>query len=300
MGTEVRSKTWAVTVTDVQRGAKAATAIKKANQFNDPPKKGFDYVLVTLKATNISTEKKAQDPSFGVDIRLTGDRQVLYSRVAAVSPKQFKGDLLPKGSAEGQVVFSVPTDEKNLMFRVGDSFSFDENAYRFVATDLDAKLAPPADLAAITATDAGAAKESPAKINVAVFAGPYQVTILEVLRGKDAAAKIKAANQFNEPAPAGREYIALRVHVRYLGEGKSDSTASINNSLFKVSGEKNVVYDHVAIVAPPPQLDETVFPGGEAEGWIALAVDSGEKGLMIIIEPVLSFSDGVARYVTVP
>jgi hypothetical protein len=296
----MRFKIWAVTVIDVQRGEPANAAIKKANQFNDAPAEGFEYVLATLKVTNISTESKAQDPSFGVDIRLTGDRHLLYNNVSVVPPKPFKGELLPKGSAEGQSVFMVPSDERSLMFRISDSLPFDEDSYRFVALDPAAKLIPPDDLTSIAVTDVGAAKDMPAKMKDPVIAGSYQVTVLETIRGEDAAAKIKDANQFNDPAPDGQEYIAVKVRVRYLGGDKPDTSVSIDSSLFKITGEKNVVYDHPSVVPPKPTLDAHAFPGGETEGWIALSVDSGEKDLVLIVQPLFSFSDDEMRYIAIP
>jgi hypothetical protein len=297
LGTEVMLKNWSVLISDVVRGEEAAAAIEKANEFNDPPAEGWIYLLATVKITNISTEQKAQDPSFGVDIRVTGERNVLYGRTSLVVPKEIKGDLLPKGSAEGQLAFTAPADEKNLIFRVGELLSFDEDDNRYVAIDAGASVAPAADLLAMTETKVGIAREAPGKLNEPVTSPVYQVTVLEVVRGEDAAAKIKEANQFNDPAPEGQEFLLLRVHVRALAGDGPDKTVNIDSNWFKVTGEKNVVYDRPSTVPPEPSLDATLYPGGEAEGWVVVSAATGEKGLSTIIQPLLSFTDDNTRYV---
>lgn len=297
-GTEVRTTTWSITVTKVTRGKEALAAIVKDNKFNKKPTEGSEYLLADIKVVNIGTEQKPQDPSFGVDIRVTGERNLLYGRTAIVPLKQLEGQLLPKGEAEGQIVFEVPLDEKNLMLRIGETLSFDEGAYRFVAIDEGATVTPPADLP--SATDAGVSKDAPAKVGDAVTTDSYQATILEVVRGADAAAKIKEANQFNSPAPAGQEYILIKARVRALDTQTPDSTLGIDKTLFKLTGEKNVVYDLPLAVAPEPNLDAIAFPGGEVEGWIVLGVAEGEQKLVAIVAPLISFSDSETRYITLP
>lgn len=295
-GTEVRTQTWSITVPKVIRGKEALAAILKANKFNEKPKEGSEYLLADVKVVNIGTEQKPKDPSFGVDIRVTGERSLLYSRVAIVPPKQLEGQLLPKGEAEGQIVFEVPSDEKNLMFRLGEGLSFDESANRFVAIDEGAKVIPPSDLP--SAADAGASKDAPTKVGETVTTDTFQATILEVVRGDEAAAKIKEANQFNDPAPDGQEYILIKARVRALNGRTPDATFGIDKSLFKLTGEKNVVYDVPATVAPEPRLDAFAFPGGEIEGWMVLSAAKGEQKLVAIVAPLISFSDKDTRYIS--
>lgn len=297
IGTEVRGTGWSITVTGVKRGKEATDLIKAANQFNDPPVEGMEYLVADLKVANIGAKPEAQMPDLGVDIRVTGDRNVLYSRTPAVAPKPFKDKLLPKGESEGQIVFTVPSDEKNLMFRVGELLSFDDATQRYIAIDEGAKLAPPADLASVAMSEAGKTKEAPAKVGDVVTTGAYEVKVLEFVRGEEAAAKIKEANEFNQPAPAGMEFVAIKVHVRALSTEKPDATTNVDSSLFKISGEKNVEYDHPPTVAPEPRLDANLYPGGEAEGWVVLAAATGEKGLVVKMAPLLSFSGDDARYI---
>lgn len=40
-----------------------------------------------------------------------------------------------------------------------------------------------------------------------------------------------------------------------------------------------------------------LYPGGEAEGWVVVSAPPDEKGLVLNIAPLFSFSDSDARYV---
>ncbi len=296
LGSEVRFEDWAVTLSAVARGAEAAQSIAEANQFNDPAPEGFQYLLATLTLTNISSEQEAKSVLFGVDLRVTGDRNVLYSRATGVVPQPLEGELFPEGSATGQILFLVPADERNLMFFVAESFSFDPEARRFVAIDEGATLSPDPDLAGVEATDAGATRSGPAPLGTTVVSEEWEITLLEVLRGADAAQRITEANQFNDAAPEGQEYLIARVSARYLGAGDPDNAAGIDQNAFKVTGASNVIYDRPSVVAPQPALDAYLFPGGQVEGWVVVQAPAGEAGLTFVYEPLFDFGSENLRF----
>jgi predicted small lipoprotein YifL len=296
LGTELRFEDWAVSITAVSRGDEAAQAIAGANQFNDPAPEGWQYLLASLKLTNISTEQEAKSVLFGVDLRVTGDRNILYSRASVVVPQDLDGELFPEGSAEGQIAFLVPADEGNLMFFVAESFSFDLDARRFVAIDEGASIVPDPALAAISPTEDGSRRAAPAPLGATVVSKAWEVTVLEVLRGADAAQRITEANQFNDPAPEGQEYIVARIRARYLGGDGPDTAANIDQNAFKVTGAANVIYDRPSIVAPEPALDAYLFPGGQVEGWVVVQAPAGEAGLTLVYEPIFEFGDDNVRF----
>jgi Domain of unknown function (DUF4352) len=299
LGTEFTGETWSIIVSDVIRGQDAAQAIKKANMFNEPPEQGFEYLIANVKIKNISKEQEAQSASFAVDLRVTGDKNVVYGPASVVPPKSLEGELFPDGVAEGQIVFEIPSDEKNLMFIVGESFSFDAEATRFIAIDQDAKVVPDSSLKDIQPTVIGKQRDNPAKIGDTLVAGAWEFNIVEAIRGDQAAQMIKQANQFNEPAPDGQEYVLVKLKARYLGTDDPDETENISGSYLKITGEKNVVYEGPSIVPPEPVLDATLFAGGETEGWEVLSVSKDEKGLMVIFEPLFSFSNEDIRYISI-
>ncbi|NNJ11940.1 hypothetical protein EKD04_016525 [Chloroflexales bacterium ZM16-3] len=298
LGTEIRFTDWAVTIMGVTRGGEASAAIIGANQFNDPAPEGWQYILATLKLTNISADQDAKSVLFGVDLRATGARNILYSRTSVVVPQPLEGEIFPEGAAEGQIAFLVPADETNLMFFVAESFSFDVDARRFVAIDDAAAVSPDPTLDSVAPTDAGTKRSDPAPLGTTTVSAAWEITVFEVVRGADAAQRITEANQFNDPAPEGQEYILARVQARSLGDGDPDAAANIDQIAFKVTGAANVIYDRPSVVTPDPQLGSYLFPGGQAEGWVVLQAPVGEAGLALVYAPIFEFSDANVRFLS--
>lgn len=288
--------TWAITVTDVLRDEVAATAIADANQFNEPAPEGMRYLIANVQIQNIGTDAEAKSTMLAVSLRVTGDQALLYGPASVVTPKPIEGDLFPGGATAGQIAFLVPDDETNLMFRVAEGLSFDSDAQRYLAIDTGAVLVPDAALKEIAATEAGRTKDQPAELGDTVTTDEWQVTVLEVARGKQAAQLAAEANQFNEPAAAGQEYIAIKVRARYLGGDTPDTAADINRLAFKLTGAKRVVYELPSVVGPSPDLDATLYAGATTEGWAIMSAEANEQGLVIIYEPPFSFDSAGTRY----
>lgn len=166
-----------------------------------------------------------------------------------------------------------------------------------MALEPGAKITVDPTLAALEPTEVGSRKEAPGKVGETVRTPDWEVTITEVLRGDEAKRRIEEEKQraeaegsisMGEPAPAGKEYVLAHARVRYIGTEKPDYPESIDAKDFEVVGEKNVIHaaSFDALVSmPEPHLDATLFPGGQAEGWVGLQVDEGEQGLIAIFEP---------------
>ncbi len=107
---------------------------------------------------------------------------------------------------------------------------------------------------------------------------------------------MKDANEFNEPAPKGQEYVAVRIRIRYIGTEEPDTLQLVDSSYLNITGEKNVVYQRQSVVPPSPALQAYLFSGGETEGYDVLTVAKGEKGLRLIFGPPFSFDGDETRF----
>jgi hypothetical protein len=298
LGYEVCLEHWSITILSAIRGDEAAAAIQQANQFNEPAPDGYEYILATIKLVNISTKQEAQPAGFAADIRLTGDRNVLYSPASVTTPKELTGDLFPGDETQGQIAFLVPNDETKLMFSVDETFIRNAGTRRFVGLDQGAILPSP-ELMYINPTDAGTQRNAPIPFGETAIADEWEITILETLRGDAAATLVQAANQFNEPLVEGIEYIAIKARLRYLGSGRSDYAEQVMGGEFKIIGEQNKIYDRVSVVAPEPALQGFVFAGGVLEGWDIFAVSAGEQKLALVFEPIFAFSTDNLRFLAI-
>jgi hypothetical protein len=298
LGVEVRDENWSIVLSEVTRGAEAAQVIA------EPQREGYQYLIANVTVKNISHEPEAHYVDLVVDdVSVTGDKNILYSHSSyAESPNPLGGTLPPGGATKGQIVFEIPSDEKNLMFFVGKSpalgYTPDTGMVRFIAIDEGAKIAPDSALENIKRTDVGNRRANAAKIGETLVIKAWEFKIVEAVRGDEAAELLKKV-AVNKPAPKGQEYVAVQVRARYLGSGKPDHAEYIGGSFLKVTGEKNVVYKEVPpVVVPGPDLVATLFAGGETEGWVVLSVSKGEKGLLVIFEP--PGSSNTTRYIAIP
>ncbi len=146
-----------------------------------------------------------------------------------------------------------------------------------------------------TATpEPGQSRSNPLPPHAIVQSGDWQVQLLESKRGEEAAQLIHAANQFNDPAPAGKEYLLIKARVKSLHtDGQSHR---ISGGDFKLTGDRLTRYLPVGVVPPPPQLQAELFSGGESTGWIAYEIGQGEGQLMVEFDP-LSASEAQSVFI---
>ena len=85
-----------------------------------------------------------------------------------------------------------------------------------------------------------------------LVAGAWEFKVVDTIRDDEAAELVNNANQFNDLAPDGQEYILVKLRERYLGTDNPDRGENINGSYLKIAGEKNVVYESPSVVPPKP------------------------------------------------
>ncbi|MCG8349097.1 MAG: DUF4352 domain-containing protein [Chloroflexales bacterium] len=141
----------------------------------------------------------------------------------------------------------------------------------------------------------GLSRSNPFPSSEVVTAPNWDVQVLESVRGDAAWQSIQTANQFNEPAPEGMEYLLVKLHVKCTYDDSEEH--SIGGSDFKVTGDRFIQYSGAAAVEPDPQLDARLFKDGETEGWAAFFVGQGEGNLILIFDELLSFDEDRRRFI---
>ena len=224
----VSAPNWDIQVIEIVRGDAAWQAIQSANQFNEPAPEGMEYLLVKIHVK--CTYPDSDEHSIGgSDFKITGDHLIRYSQASVVAPDpNLEAQLYKDGETEGWVSFTVGKEEGNLILIYDELMSFDENSSRFIALDEGASVIVPPELSGIAPTDLGKDRSAPAPVGETIITEDWQVNILEVVRGEAAWTMAQAANQFNDPPADGMEYIAFRVHAKYIGT--VDKTEQIDGS----------------------------------------------------------------------
>lgn len=285
---------WQVQVLEVLRGEDAWQRIAAANQFNDPPAEGNQYLIVNLAVENISTQDEALRIS-GSDFRLTGDRLIEYSSASVVEPEpKLEGELFPGGTAEGWVAFEVGVDEGNLILIVDELWNFDDDRYRFIALDEGAAIRVDTTLDQIEPVESGLSRAEPVPLGTTAVTNDWEITITDVKRGDEAWQMAQAANSFNDPPDEGMEYVAIYASARQINT--RDTAEGIDESFFHVTGSSNLLHDSPFAVELEPALDARLFPGGATEGWVFEQARVGETDLIAVFSPIFDFTSDNTRY----
>ncbi len=113
-------------------------------------------------------------------------------------------------------------------------------------------------------------------IGETVAAGPWQMTVIEVVAGEEASSLLAQTNSENPPAPDGLGYAAARISVR----NTSDRDLSIAQSDFAISGSDGILRRAPGVVTPDPPLHAVVPPGQSSEGWVVSLVNDPATALL--------------------
>ena len=110
IGSVIESDDWRIVVNSVSLAA--TDAVVAANQFNDPPAEGSEYILVNYSATYIGDDPNGQMPAFVSVEYVTADGRTVNAFAKSVSepdPIDTTSALYKDGTATGNEAFEVPT-----------------------------------------------------------------------------------------------------------------------------------------------------------------------------------------------
>jgi len=106
----------------------------------------------------------------------------------------------------------------------------------------------------------------------------FGLTVEEVLRGDAAFQKLKAMNEFNEPAPDGYEWVLAKTKVKFVEFKSKDLSFHIDGIMnFQLVSETGDIYSGDIVATTEPNFSFEMYEGNEKEGYIADLVKKGEK-----------------------
>lgn len=112
-----------------------------------------------------------------------------------------------------------------------------------------------------------------------------KITLVEVLRGDAAWKGLLKADDGNEPADSGFEYILARVRFEYSARTAPGLCVhKISPEQFKVNDLDGAEYAAARVTLPDPPMSGDLKAGQSLEGWVAFAVPVTEQ------KPMLNYS----------
>jgi len=134
-GETIITEDWKATLLEVIRGEEAWTMVQEANQFNDPPAEGMEYIVVRVHAQYIGT-KDSPEQIDGYYFNTTGSASVLYDLPSVVDPEPvFDATLFPGGEIEGWVVLQAAQEETEIIAIFEPLFSLSSANKRFISLE---------------------------------------------------------------------------------------------------------------------------------------------------------------------
>ena len=131
----VITRDWQVKVLQVVRGDKAWEMVKKANEFNDPPQKGMEYVVVKVQVRYLGKKDEAVSIDEGY-FSLSGAKGVEYDNPGVVAPKPaLDVHLYPGGEYVGWVVLQCAQNEEGLILKFEPLFELSNENRRFISLE---------------------------------------------------------------------------------------------------------------------------------------------------------------------
>lgn len=136
----------------------------------------------------------------------------------------------------------------------------------------------------------GDSRAEPAPLGTEVVAGPWRLTVAEVVTGSDATDQVLAASSVNEAPRDGFTYVAVRVTA--VNDG--DQPLEISGDDFALTTSTGEIRRFTGAVPPDPALDGVAQPGESRDGWLVLGAPVDED-LLLLYDSVSISGDWVDR-----
>lgn len=118
------------------------------------------------------------------------------------------------------------------------------------------------------------------QVGAEFVAGPWKLTISQLVRGAGAAEQIAAASDQNAVPENGIDYLLFQVNATNAGQ----EPTWIDYDDFAVMGSSGIVRRSLQLMPPAPMLQSAVEPGQSTAGWVTGAIESGDQAPVILFD----------------
>lgn len=118
---------------------------------------------------------------------------------------------------------------------------------------------------------------------------PYdlKLTVLQVVRGKEAWDRLQSASTSNAPAKAGFDYVLalLRFELNAKVSPGNKSFQLVQPMQLVAMSADGKEYENVPVVLPKPELTGALKSGNPVEGWFAFQVEQKDRKPLMAFDP---------------
>lgn len=287
LGTLISIPGWDIEVREFVRGEAALDIVNAADRQAETLPQGQEYALAKIFLR--STSLDADPHSLGIsELFITGSKNVLYGDTmdSWPQPEFLFEDMYTAEAVEGWIDAVIPTNEQNLMV-VLDAYENDDRYTRFLALEKGASVSLPAEFSNLKPNELGVNSDNPATPGQQVISPAWEITVLNSIQGQEAETILGKDNSNYTPPGEGFEYLLLQVSLRYINP--DDVPAWVGPGEFYALDESGSRSQGDWIYTPTQSdrvwLSETVLPGAELEGWVAVTIPAGTGRPVIAFNP---------------
>ncbi len=111
-------------------------------------------------------------------------------------------------------------------------------------------------------------------------AGPWKLTLSNLVRGADAAAQIASVTDQNAAPDDGIDYLLFQANATNAGQER----IWIDYDDFAVIGSSGIVRRSLELMPPDPMLQAAVEPGQSTSGWVVGAIETDDPAPVILFD----------------
>jgi len=280
-----------ITLLEILRGGAALKTVKLADNYNDIPPNGKEYLLAKFKITALESKDDAPvmlDYMFGV---VKPDGGAYADAYAWVSGIEEITSMYEGATQEAYVCFMVNTNDEPplIVFPEYGSSRLWFSGRQTAGAEYDG-YSPLGDPNRI------GARSNPAKlgetatyngIDLPVYSEAFNIdiTVTEITRGRKALDMIISADSYNDKPPAGKEYLVAKVKVDAIAS--RDDAIRISDYDFKAfNGNGKEYKDKPYVWGFEGSTLSDMYPGASQEAYLFFLINESDS------EPyIVAFSD---------
>lgn len=303
-GTPVMVGDWSVRVSRVQFNADSV--VLAANQFNDPPPDGYQFVMALIDASYLGPE--TGDLMWDADFKVVGLSNRAFDQGdsgCGVVPRDLSSlpEAYPGGRITANACWAVPKSDIRSLVMFTDTYVGLNQGRQFFALSEPgsprssvevADAQPSATRAQIADARAAAGRDTrlggrhnPIPLGRSKAVGDWTIRVRSVT--PDATSLVMAENSFNDPPARPNQFVLIRLDAR-LSAQVAESTNFWTDLSLKVLGPRALANSQSEAdcgVIPDDIFNAPeVFPGGIIQGnacWEMRRVEA--DALLLIVEP---------------
>jgi hypothetical protein len=287
LGTLVSIPGWDIEVREFLRGEAALNIINTSDWQAETLPQGQEYALAKLFLRCTALDDGSH--SLGIsELFITGSHNVAYGDTmdSWPQPEFLFEDMYTAEAVEGWIDAVIPMDEQNLMVVL--NVIEDSSRYtRVLALEDGASISLPAEYANLRPNELGMDISNPAAPGQQVIMPDWEITVVNSIRGQEAETILGEDNSNYSPPEAGMEHLLLQVRLRYISPNDNpiwvgrDQFFAMDESGYKIQGE----WIYIPTQSDLVWLSNTILPGAELEGWVAVTIAAGTDQVVIAFDP---------------